>query len=175
MAGLANALRRDQRGATIIEFALVALPFIVLILATIQTGFVFFAQQALETTAEQTARQLMTGSAQKTGMTQAQFKTIACGNLPAFMSCAKMMVDVQSATKFADVDTNALVLTYDQNSQVTNTWQFAPGGPGSVVVMRLLYLLPVVGGPLGFDLATTTGGRRVLVSTFVFKSEPYAS
>jgi hypothetical protein len=86
-----------------------------------------------------------------------------------------MMVDVQSATEFASVNTTTPPLSYDANGNVSNAWQFAPGGPGSVVVMRVMYLLPVVGGPLGFNLATARGGRRLLVSTIVFKSEPYAS
>ena len=41
-----RALRRDRSGATIIEFAAVAAPFIALMLATIQTSLVFFAQHA---------------------------------------------------------------------------------------------------------------------------------
>lgn len=175
IARRSKSLRHDERGATIIEFALVAMPFLALLLATIETEFVFFAQQCLETAAEETSRQLITGSAQKAGINQAAFKTIACGNLPSFLSCDRVMVDVQSANRFADVDTTAPVLTYNAALQVTNAWQYAPGGPGSVVVMRVIYLLPVVSGPLGFDLATTLGGRRVLISTLVFKSEPYAS
>lgn len=173
--GRRGTFLRDERGATLIEFALVALPFFALLLATLQTSIAFFAQQCLDTAAEDTARQLMTGAAQKAGMNQAAFKTLACNNLPGFMGCANMMVDVQSATEFASVNTTTPPLSYDANGNVSNAWQFAPGGPGSVVVMRVMYLLPVVGGPLGFNLATARGGRRLLVSTIVFKSEPYAS
>ncbi len=173
--GRMRRLRRDERGATLIEFALVALPFFALLLATLQTCIAFFAQQCLDTAAESTARQLMTGAAQKAGMNQTAFKTMACKNLPNFMTCANTMIDVQSATEFASVATTTPALTYDTASNVSNTWQFAPGGPGSVVVMRVMYLLPVVGAPLGFNLATARGGRRLLVSTIVFKSEPYAS
>ncbi|MDR6790540.1 Flp pilus assembly protein TadG [Sphingomonas sp. BE138] len=168
-------LRRDRRGATLIEFAIVAMPFFALLIATLQTSIAFFAQQCLDTTAEDTGRQLVTGAVQKAGMSQSDFKALACKNLPAFMSCANLMIDVQSATEFSSVGTTAPTLTYDTKDRVTNAWQFAPGGPGSVVVMRVMYLLPVVGGPLGFNLATERGGQRLLVSTSVFKSEPYAS
>lgn len=168
-----RALARDQRGATIVEFALVAAPFVALILAVIQTSTVFFSQQALESSAERTARQLMTGSAQTSGMTQPNFKATACNNLPSFMKCANLMIDVQNANDFASVDTSTPTLTYDGSGNVTNSWKFTPGNAGSIVIMRMMYQLPVVSGPLGFDLSNMGSGRRLLIATSVFKTEPY--
>ena len=173
-----SSLLGDRRGATIIEFALVAAPFVALIVAVLQTSLVFFSQQALETTAERTARQLMTGSAQTSGTTQASFKTTACNNLlkvAAFMKCANLIIDVQNADNFASVDTSMPTLTYDSAGNVTNTWKFAPGGAGSIVIMRTMYQLPVVSAPLGFDLSNMGSNRRLLIATSVFKTEPYGS
>lgn len=166
---------RDRRGATLVEFAVIAMPLFALLIATLQTSIAFFAQQCLDTTTEDTARQLVTGAAQKAGMSQGDFKALACKNLPGFMTCTNLMIDVQSATEFSSANTTSPTLTYDKDGKVTNAWQFSPGGPGSVVVLRVMYLLPVVGGPLGFNLATESGGRRLLVSTSVFKAEPYAT
>lgn len=171
----ARTLAGDRRGATAIEFAIVIIPFIALLIAIFQTSLVFFAQQTLETTSEETARQLVTGAAQKVGMGQADFKAAACENLPVFMSCDNLMIDVQTATSFANVDTAAPVLTYKHNGTIDNVWQFSPGGAGSIVVMRTMYAFPVVDGPLGFGLSNMTGGRRLLIATAVFKSEPYLS
>ena len=170
-----RALSRDRKAATIIEFAVVAAPFIALILATIQTSLVFFAQQALETTAEQTARQLLTGEAQKAGLDKDKFRTLACQNLLPIMSCASMMIDVQHAASFSDVDTAAPLLHYDSKGNIDNSWQFDPGSPNDIVVMRVMYLFPVVGGPLGFNLADAGDGKRLLVATSVFQPEPYLS
>jgi Flp pilus assembly protein TadG len=168
-----KALARNKRGATIIEFAIVAAPFVALILATIQTSLVFFAQQTLETTAEKTARQLVTDQAQNAGMTQAQFKAAACANLPSFMSCSNLMIDVQTADSFADADTSTPVLTYDKNNNITNSWKFDAGSPGSIIVMRTMYLFPVIPVPLGFNLASAGNGKDLLIATSVFKSEAY--
>jgi len=170
-----RTLRRDRKAATIIEFAAIAAPFIALILASIQTSLVFFAQQCLETTSEETSRELITGAAQKSGMDQADFDKLACKNLPSFMGCANLMVDVQTADSFADVDTSTPELTYDSKGNVKKNWQFHTGEPGSIIVMRTMYILPVIGGPLGFDLSNMEGNRRLLVATAVFKSEPYSS
>lgn len=170
-----GALARDTRGATIIEFAIVAAPFIALIMATIQTSMVFFSQQTLETTAEKTARDLVTGQAQKSGLSKSDFKAAACKNLSAFMKCSNLMIDVRTADSFEDVDTSTPVLTYDSSGKVNNNWKFDPGAAGSIVVMRTMYELPVISAPLGFDLSNMGPGKRLLIATSVFKSEPYAS
>jgi hypothetical protein len=54
---------------------------------------------------------------------------------------------------------------------VTNTWNYNIGGAGDIVVLRVIYLMPVIGGPL-FALANSNGAR-VLMATSVFKNEPY--
>ncbi|TPG43312.1 pilus assembly protein [Sphingomonas koreensis] len=170
-----RTLARDRRGATIIEFAVVAAPFVALILATIQTSLVFFAQQCLETVAEETARQIVTGQAQRKGLTKDDFDASACGNLPAFMKCANLMIDVQTVNSFADINTTPPTITYDSTGKPKDNWQYSPGAAGSIVVMRTMYLLPVVSGPLGFNLATAGNGKRLLIATSVFQSEPFKS
>lgn len=169
-----RTLRRDRKAATIIEFAAVAAPFIALILATLQTSLVFFAQQTLETVSEETSRQLMTGTVQKAKMSQDDFHQIACNNLPIFMKCANLMIDVQTADSFADVDTG-IPSVYNDDHTVKTNWQFKTGGAGDIVVMRTMYLFPVIGGPLGFSLANAEGNKRLLVATAVFQTEPYPS
>jgi Flp pilus assembly protein TadG len=175
VAARLRTLARDRSGATVIEFALVAAPFVALIMAVLQTSVVFFSQQTLETSAERTARQLMTGQAQTSGTTQSSFKTTACNNLPRFMKCANLMIDVQNADNFSSVDTSMPTLTYDSSGNVTNAWKFSPGGAGSIVIMRTMYQLPVISGPLGFDLSNMGSNKRLLIATSVFKTEPYGS
>jgi len=170
-----RTLRRDRKAATIIEFAIVAAPFIALILATLQTSIIFFAQQALETTAEQTARQLVTGEAQQSKLGKDDFHAEACRHLLPIMSCADLMVDVQHTDSFSSVDTAAPVLHYDSHGNIDNNWQFDPGTPNDIIVMRVMYRLPVVGGPLGFNLANAGSGKRLLIATSVFQPEPYLS
>jgi Flp pilus assembly protein TadG len=169
-----RTLAADRRGASLVEFALVAAPFIALIFAVIQTSLVFFSQQTLETAAEDTARLIVTNQAQQSGMSQTAFKEVACAQLPSFMDCANLMVDVRTADDFEDVDTTMPDLTYDGDGNVSNAWQFELGGADKVVVMRLMYALPVVSAPLGFDMSNMQGGRRLLVATSVFQPEPTA-
>lgn len=61
---------KDCRGATAVEFALVAAPFI----AILQTFLVFFAQELLEAVVQQSSRQILTGQTQSQQATQAAFR-----------------------------------------------------------------------------------------------------
>ena len=167
---------RDRRGSALIEFGFVALPLFGLLVAILQTSLTFFAQQTLESTAEKTVRQLMTGNAQKSGLDQAGFRTAVCAELPEFMKCSNVFVDVQVATGgFSTANTAPPTLTFDSKGANNNKWQYKPGGPGEITVVRIMYLWNVQKGPLGFDLSTLSAGRRLLVATAVFKTEPFTS
>lgn len=166
-------LARDRSGATLVEFAFVAGPLIALLIATLQVSLVFFAQQNLETTTEKATRQLLTGQAQGAGMTQSQFQSAVCSKLAAFMKCANVLVDVQNVADFTSANTSSPTLTYDSHGNVSNSWTYKPGGAGQITVVRIMYVWDVAKGPLGFDLSTLSNGKRLLIATAVFKTEPY--
>src|SRR3546814_9738883 len=69
------------------------------------------------------------------------------------MNCNDLMIDVRTVNSFSAVDTSMPTLTYDSDGNVTNSWKYELGGADKVVVMRLMYMLPVISGPLGFDLS----------------------
>ncbi|MBY6239864.1 TadE/TadG family type IV pilus assembly protein [Methylosinus sp. Sm6] len=163
-----------RRGAAAIEFALVATPLFALLIGILQIGVVFLAQQQLETAVEKSARTVLTGSAQKSGLTQAQFASALCANLTVLFSCSQVMVDLRSASAFSAADTSAPTLTYDASGNVTNSWSFDMGSAGAVMVLRVMYQFPVVGGPLNVSLANLGNGKRLLMATAVFQVEPYS-
>jgi Flp pilus assembly protein TadG len=162
---------RDRRGATAVEFAMVAAPFLALVVALIQTFLVFFAQQVLETVVQQSSRQILTGQVQSQQMTQAQFQQLVCNKAVVLFSCGGLMVDVQVATAWSSANTSAPSLNYSQG-QVQNIWQFNPGSAGSIVVVRVMYLWPVFLGPLGFNLSNQPNGTRLIMATAAFQNEP---
>jgi Flp pilus assembly protein TadG len=169
-----RAISADVRGATLIEFAFVITPFAALMVAILQTSLTFFAQQTLETTAEKSVRQLMTGQAQRAGMTQTQFKTLVCSKLPAFMQCSKVSIDVQQASSFSAVSTARPTLTYDASGNPSQG-AYTPGIGGTINIVKIMYVWDVQKGPLGFDLSTLSSGKRLLITTSVFRVEPYIS
>jgi Flp pilus assembly protein TadG len=166
-------LVRSDSGAGAVEFALVAAPFLALLIALLQTGLVFLAGRELDQAVAQASRYILTGQAQNANMTQTQFNSWVCGYVSALFNCNNLMVNVQTYSSFSSASTSAPTLTYNAQGQVTNTWTYAPGGPGDIVVVQVMYQWPVVLGPLGFNLSNLSNGDRLLMSTAVFKNEPY--
>jgi Flp pilus assembly protein TadG len=164
---------RREDGAAAVEFAIVAAPFIALLLATVQTALAFFAGQVLESAVADASRQILTGSAQNANLDQAGFANVVCGKVQALFSCKGLMIDVRTATSFAAANTGAPTLTFDGNGNVTNSWSYQPGSPGDIVVMRVMYQWPVFAGPLGLSLANQGNGNMLLMATAAFKNEPY--
>jgi Flp pilus assembly protein TadG len=170
-----QGLARNENGGTAVEFGLVAAPFIALLVALFQTALVFLAGRELDQATAAASRYVLTGQAQNSSMTPAQFTSWVCGYLSALFSCSNLMVNVQTYSSFSAVSTSAPTLTYNAQGQVTNTWTYAPGGPGEIVVVQVMYQWPVVLGPLSFNLSNLANGDRLLMSTAVFQNEPYQS
>jgi Flp pilus assembly protein TadG len=153
-----------------VEFALISLPLIGILVAALQTGIIFFYDQALQTVTTTVARQIMTGQVQSQGLSQAQFQTLVCNAAASKFSCPGLMVDVQSATDFSILNTKPIKIIYDSNGSPTNTFSYAPGIKSSAVILRIMYDWPVIGIPF---LANQSNGAFLMVGTAVFKTEPY--
>jgi Flp pilus assembly protein TadG len=173
-----GAFINDRKGATAVEFALIAAPFLALIAALIQTFLLFFAQSQLESAVRQSGRQILTGQVQSQDAsltpTQAMtaFHQTVCNNGASLFTCAGLMVDVQVASQWSSANTGMPILTYDSSGNVTNTWQFSPGNAGDIVVVRVMYLWPVFFGPIAFNMANQANGSRLIMASAAFQNEP---
>jgi Flp pilus assembly protein TadG len=163
--------RRNRRGSTAVEFALVAPVFFALLFAILETGIMFLAGQVLETITQQSARMILTGQAQTASYTSAQFATYVCSQVPALFSCNQISIDVESYPSFSSVNFSSQI---DNNGNfITNNLQYNPGGPGDIVVVRLFYQWPLIVTGLGWNPSNLAGNKRLLVGTAAFKNEPY--
>jgi len=163
---------RSSSGAAAVEFGLVAAPFLVLLIAILETALVFFAGRMLDETNEQAVRYILTGQAQQSGMTQSQFTNYVCQHTYALFNCNKFMINVQNYNSFAAANTTAPTLNFNAQGQVTNQWTYSPGNPGDIVIVQVMYEWPVI-GLLGFNIANIGANNRLLVSTAAFKNEPF--
>src|SRR6202012_5191787 len=94
---------------------------------------------------------ILTGQAQAQSMTQSQFAKAVCANVVILFNCSNLMIDVEVAGSWNSANTGTPTLTFDGKGNVTNSWQFNPGNPGDIVVVRVMYQWPVFLGPLGFN------------------------
>lgn len=166
-------LLRDTKGASVLEFAFIAPMFFAMLISILQTALVYLAQDGLETAAEGAGRLLMTGQAQQANWTAATFKTETCKALPPFLKCSDLMIDVQTVSSFSGTTMASPALTYNSNGAITNSFSFSPGTGGAIVVVRLMYLWPVLPAPMGFSLANERGSKRKLMATSILRSETY--
>jgi Flp pilus assembly protein TadG len=164
--------RRNRGGSAAVEFALVAPVFFALLFAIIETALVFFAGQVLETIAQDSARQILTGQAQTAGMTQADFKALVCSKIPALFTCGNVYVDVQSYPAFTNVNIASQI---DGGKNFIPNMQYCPGQAGDIVVMRLFYKWQLFVTGLGYNISNLTGSQRLLSATVAFRNEPFAT
>ena len=169
---LARRFRRDQRGATAVEFALIALPFFALLFAIIETALVFFAGQALESAVSNAARLIRTGQAQAQAMTASAFKAEICDQVSALFACTeKLVVDVQKFDTFADINLSPPI---DENGNLDLSYNYDAGHGGDIVVVRAYYEWPLTVQLLGLDLSNMASGNSHLLSAAAaFRNEPF--
>jgi Flp pilus assembly protein TadG len=166
-----SRFRRNRRGSTVVEFALVAPMFFALLFAIIETALMFFASQVLETATQDSARMIMTGQAQSASYTAAQFKADVCSRISVMFDCTGgVYMDVQSYPSFGSVNVASPI---DASKNFTNPNNYNPGGPGDIVVVRLFYKWPILVTKFGYDISNLSGSKRLLTATAAFQNEPY--
>lgn len=161
---------RRNDGAAAVEFGMVAAPFLALMFAIMETALVFFASQTLETAVADSARLIMTGQAQSQSFNAGQFKTSVCSKIGGLFDCTSgLYVDVKTYPKFADIDSTPPTIKPDGSIDTS----YNAGGPGDIVVVRLMYQWPVYASLLGLNLSNLGNNKRLLIATAAFRNEPY--
>src|SRR5215510_1509201 len=128
---------RQQDGSAAVEFGFIALPFLGLTFAILETALVFFAGQTLETAVQDSARLIMTGQAQTGGWSKEDFKTAVCGKVYGLFDCSgKIYVDVKTYTSFSAITSAPPV---SDGVLDTDSMAYSPGGVGDIEVVKLYY------------------------------------
>jgi Flp pilus assembly protein TadG len=156
-------LWRDQSGASLLEFSLIALPFLVLLYGTFEIAFVYWASQELEHAASHGARLVRTGQVQAKGLDQAQFTTELCSKTGLLVGClTKLRLDVRSGKTFGDI-TPPDPLDGSGALKGAGEFTFSPGAANEVVLISAFYDWPPLLKPSGY----------VLRAAMVVRNEPF--
>ena len=172
---LTGPLRRyleNNRGATAVEFALVAAPFFFMLFGLIEVMMIFLLSATLENGVSEAARQIRTGQVQDAGADAGAFRTLVCGNLFDLMDCdARLRVDVRVFDDFASTEDDSPI---DGDGNVDEgQFIFDPGEAGEIVLVRVYYEWTVITPILGAPLANMNGNRRLLQAASAFRNEPF--
>lgn len=179
--------RKSEDGATAIEFAILALPFLVLLFAILEIAVVFFLTAALHHGTAQAGRLVRVGSLQAEGDQASQllkFREAICEEMAQIQGCMdRLRVDIVKGTTFGgvtlpqrDLDMFAS-LDEDDDPEPTDppASEFDCSGPREVVMLRTEFYHSLVlprkltflgNDPKGYN-------RRILRSTTAFRNEPF--
>ncbi|MEX2643894.1 MAG: TadE/TadG family type IV pilus assembly protein [Acetobacterales bacterium] len=165
----AARLLRNRRGGASLEFALILPMFLLLSTAVLEMGVMLFVDTVLDGAAADAARRIRTGEAQLSADPTATFRSRLCDSLYVMVDCERVWIDVRPFGSFAAV---VAPLQFDEDGEPVDL-AFTPGGSGQITLVRALYrwefLTPIVGRVLGSD----GSNALLLVSTNVFRNEPY--
>lgn len=161
----------DRKGTAVVEFALIAAPFFLLLAAIVEQAMIFYKQELLQTAVSAAGRIVMTGQANKGGYSQEQFRQQLCGRLPSFMGCGTIAVDVRpyasftSARAFRPVDASG---NLDPTQMAYDT-----GTAGSIVVVSGYSTQSVLFPNLNQFYGNAGSGKILISAQAAFRSEPY--
>lgn len=184
-----HGLARDEDGAVLIEFALLAPIFFAIVFAIIETSLTFFAQQVLESALQDTTRLIRTGQSQSgVPWNVAQFRREVCARSFGFFDCNasvattdRLWVKVTPINTFGAATAN-IVNPVDPECKVGAPpedceWKVAEvyddGVGSSVIIAQAFYKWPTIINMPWFSLANQAGNDRLLGAVRVFKNEPF--
>lgn len=168
--GKVRRFRRDRRGSAV-EFGLLALPFLALMMAILETFLLFFASQTIETATNAGARMIRTGQAQTLGYSEAEFKSRICDAMGGIFNCQdNLHVDVRTYDYFDAVDMTDPI---DEAGELVDDFAYLPGEGGDVVVVRAFYEWPIHTNVLGLGLANLANGKHLIAAATAFRNEPF--
>ena len=168
----AARFRIARRGATAVEFAMLALPFFGLLCGILEIGMIFIVATTLDDATTTAARTIRTGQLQTAGgSSSSSFVSTICTQLSWLGSnCgANLSVDVETFSQFSSITPPSLVV----NGVYTPPTNFSIGGPGDIVVVRSYYQWALFTPVMDQAMQTINGGKTLITSTATFRNEPY--
>lgn len=173
----AKALGRDATGATAVEFAIVATPFLMFVLALIGCALYFFILNSVEKGMDQSSRLIRTGQATKTKMTVDQFKQKICAGAGQWVRCDQLQVFVSHYSDWASVQTQPCV---DENKAIIKNTvpgstliSVQAGSASDVVIVTACYKWNFTKAFPFLNLSNMSDGSMMLQTATAFRSEPY--
>ncbi|WP_371396128.1 TadE/TadG family type IV pilus assembly protein [Fretibacter rubidus] len=182
----ARQYRKKEDGATAVEFAILIIPFCMLLFSVLELGIVFFLGASLNYALSETARDVRTGVFQKSCGTPANFKTEVCNKMSGGSKCTtRMRIDVKTSGSGR----------FEPDMLADLPVEKKPGDPGydadveppiaaddydvtagrAPVIVRAQYHYKLTLPSALTRLNTTTGNVRVIEAITAFRNEPFPS
>lgn len=174
---------RDESAVTVIEFAILALPFFSLIVAIMETAVILLAGQILDSAVQDTSRIIRTGRALTYDADD--FREVLCGRLYGMFDCTsgeneRLRINVSTIGTFAasspmpsPVQTGTDCVDNECAWIMTDDYDGGTAGDNDVVMVRAYYRWPTLINFPGFNFSNLPDGSRLMGAVRIFMNEPF--
>ena len=172
-----NGFLRNRKGVTAIEFGLLAAPFFLLLLGTLEVAAMFLTETSLTQALETNVRIIRTGAAQTSApaVTAAEFRQRVCDSMRQILpsvDCARLYVDVRAFGSFGASSSAGGPPIVNGQFDPTQL-AYNPGGGDETILARAYYEYEIVTPMLSVLMADLSNDVRLLQTTDLFRSEPF--
>ncbi|MBY5331070.1 TadE/TadG family type IV pilus assembly protein [Rhizobium leguminosarum] len=188
-----RALARSREGAAAIEFALLAIPYFLVIFAILETFVAFAAEELVSNAVDTMSRRMRTGQitynlSRTTDMNQAQFRQAFCDEVSILIRCSatevatpsKLYLDVQTFSTFSAIPTTIPKVSTDKYADINPAaFKYAPGGAGTINMVRAYYRWEITADLVRPYITTIRPSdasmprQYLIVATAAFQNEQY--
>lgn len=167
---------RDRDGATVIEFALLAFPFTLLIFAILESCISFAAEEYLQNVTDDVARQLRTGQLKSSTLTEAELRDIVCDRIEVFVAdgCPGLSIDLRHFDSFEEIA--ALKHTITEAGDIAidgGSFKFEPGPSQSRNILRIYYRWPIITDIMRSRMSSLRDGKALHFAVATWQNEPF--
>ncbi len=171
--------RASRKGATAVEFALLAIPFLFMLMMLFEMAMVFWTRQVLQETTAQASRSILTGESKTlyTGSAAVQtaaFRDAICAKMSMAPDCgSRLFVDVQPLGATFPAALAASMISGGAINPAS--FQMRPVAPLEIAIVRVAYKMPTITAGFFSGMSKLTTGENVLQSVIAFQAEPYVA
>jgi Flp pilus assembly pilin Flp len=162
---------RDERGVTVIEFALLAPMFFGLLAIILQTALLFIAGMVLDNAVDNSVRIIRTGEASSKSFDAEKFRAVLCGETVGMLKCDKIRIIIKTIPNFKSASAVEEIVDEDGNWEIAESYTNGVGG--EIIIAKAYYKWdPVV----SFDfvnIGAIGDGSHLLASVRVWRNEPF--
>lgn len=160
----------DREGVVAIEFAILALPFLLLMLVLMETATIFYAELVMDRAVAKIGREVRTGQITSADLSQDEFKAKLCAEVDFMFDCSKLQVDLKTYGSFGAVPTSAPIKNGDLD---TTGFSYTKPTGETITALKAYYKWPLYVDVLR-DMATGMSDRSfMVVGSAAFMTEPY--
>lgn len=177
-AGFFGRFVRDRRGSTALEFAMLAIPFALLVFAILESCISFAGQEVMANITDDVARQLRTGKLRPADVSGTKLRDMICAKLEIMVAkdCPGLLVDLREYPTFADA-AKAGFKIQDRDIVLTGTdpvtFTVSPGLAESRNMLRVFYKWPVMTDFMAKSMANLKDGNTLHFASVTWQNEPF--